>query len=99
MADVDNEVITYRDAVMEIFGLPVFYTPWLTHPDPTVRRRTGFLTPLIGSDSNLGQTLRVPYFIVLDRDIFAVDADELLDTRITRTVVGGKTVFPTSKER
>lgn len=38
-------------------------------------------------------------FIVLDRDIFQVPHDELLDTRITRTVVGGKTVFPTSKER
>lgn len=38
-------------------------------------------------------------FIVLDRDIFAAPHDELLDTRITRTVVGGKTVFRTSKER
>ncbi|GAT71871.1 amidohydrolase [Microbacterium sp. HM58-2] len=38
-------------------------------------------------------------FIVLDRDIFAVEAEELLDTRINRTVAGGKTVFPTSKER
>ncbi|MGH7004997.1 MAG: LPS-assembly protein LptD, partial [Alphaproteobacteria bacterium] len=33
-----------------------------------MRRRTGFLTPLIGSESRLGQTLRVPYFVVIDRD-------------------------------
>ncbi len=32
-------------------------------------------------------------FIVLDRDVFALEADELLDARVVRTVVGGKTVF------
>lgn len=32
-------------------------------------------------------------FIVLDRDIFAVAVDELLETSVVRTVVGGKTVF------
>ena len=31
-------------------------------------------------------------FIVLDRDIFALPAEELLSTRVLRTVVGGRTV-------
>lgn len=66
--DQEKQDITYRDAIMEIFGVPVFYAPWFSHPDPTVRRRTGFLTPVVGSESRLGQTLRVPYFIVLDDD-------------------------------
>ncbi|MCW5772202.1 MAG: LPS-assembly protein LptD [Rhodospirillaceae bacterium] len=66
--DQESRDIRYSDAVMEIFGLPVFYTPYFSHPDPTVRRKTGFLTPVIGSEARLGQTLRVPYFIVIDRD-------------------------------
>ena len=24
---------------MEMFGVPVFYTPYLSHPDPTVKRK------------------------------------------------------------
>ncbi|MCD2442011.1 amidohydrolase [Agromyces sp. SYSU K20354] len=31
-------------------------------------------------------------FIVLDRDVFAADVDELLETQVLRTVVGGRTV-------
>ncbi|MFT4136709.1 amidohydrolase [Microbacterium sp.] len=32
-------------------------------------------------------------FVVLDRDVFAADPDELLQTRVARTVLGGRTVF------
>ncbi len=32
-------------------------------------------------------------FVVLDRDVFALDADELLSARVVRTVVGGRTVY------
>ncbi len=64
--DQEKRDIIYRNAALEVFGIPVFWTPYLSHPDPTVRRRTGFLTPSYGSEGRLGQTLRVPYFIVLD---------------------------------
>lgn len=54
--------IAYEDARMEIFGVPIFYTPYFEHPDPTVKRRSGFLTPTIGRSSDLGFILGVPYF-------------------------------------
>ena len=57
--------IVYHDATLEVFGFPVLYTPYLRHPDPTVERRTGFLTPLYGSSSTLGHTVRIPYYVVL----------------------------------
>jgi LPS-assembly protein len=66
--DQEKQDITYRNAALEVYGIPVLWTPYLSHPDPTVRRRTGFLTPSLGSEGRLGQTLRVPYFIVLDKD-------------------------------
>src|SRR3546814_7233568 len=47
---------------MEFFGIPVFYTPYLQHPDPTVDRRSGFLAPTIGTSDFLGYALEVPYF-------------------------------------
>lgn len=58
--------ISYRDAWLEVAGIPVLYTPYLSHPDPTVKRRSGFLTPSYGSSSDLGQIISTPYFFNID---------------------------------
>jgi LPS-assembly protein len=57
--------ITYRDAFFELYGVPVFYTPYFTHPDPTVKRRSGFLAPSFGNDSILGMSVQPVYFFAL----------------------------------
>ena len=60
--------LVYRDAWLEVFGFPVFYSPYFRHPDPSVRRRSGFLVPKFGGESTLGQFLKVPYFYAISRD-------------------------------
>ena len=40
-----NKRIEYRDAVLDIYGVPVAYFPYLTHADPSVKRASGFLVP------------------------------------------------------
>ena len=40
-----ERVIHYENATIEFFGVPVAYMPYFWHPDPTVKRQTGFLTP------------------------------------------------------
>ena len=57
--------IDYRDAFLEVFGIPVAYTPFFSHPDPTVKRKSGFLSPTYGSSSELGAKLEVPYYFNL----------------------------------
>ncbi|CAO3427695.1 LPS-assembly protein LptD [Azospirillum argentinense] len=52
--DNEEHEVRYRDAFMEMFGVPFFYTPYLSHPDPTVDRRSGFLTPSFRNSSELG---------------------------------------------
>jgi len=52
--DSERKDVIYRDAFLDLFGIPVFYTPYLSHPDPTVEQRTGFLTPSFGSTATLG---------------------------------------------
>lgn len=54
--------VEYRDATMEIFGVPVGYVPYFSHPDPTVKRRSGFLAPSYGHSNDLGTFLRTPYY-------------------------------------
>ena len=63
--------IVYRDAFLEFAGIPVLYTPYFSHPDPTVDRRTGFLTPSYGSDDDLGAIVRIPYYIDIAPDMDA----------------------------
>lgn len=60
--DQEEQVIRYGDATMEIFGVPVFYTPYFEHPDPTVKRKSGFIAPSFGSSDTLGATFQIPYF-------------------------------------
>lgn len=62
---VAHDVI-YHHAWLEFFGIPVLYTPYLEHPDPTVARRSGFLAPAFGSSDFLGYAYEQPYFWAID---------------------------------
>jgi LPS-assembly protein len=66
--DQERQEIRYHNAFMEMYGIPVAYVPYFSHPDPTVKRKTGFLAPDFGTGGNLGGYFRLPYYIVLDRD-------------------------------
>lgn len=66
--DQQQHEIIYHNAFMEIFGVPVAYVPYFAHPDPTVKRKTGLLAPDFGIGGNVGGYVRVPYYIVLDKD-------------------------------
>ena len=63
--DPEDKTVTYRDATLDFVGLPVFYTPYLSQPDPTVRRKTGFLTPTPGRNTLFGFTWLQPLYVVL----------------------------------
>ena len=66
MHDEVAKDIIYNDATLEMFGVPVLYTPYLAHPDPTVDRRSGLLAPLIGTSNELGFIYGQPYYHVID---------------------------------
>ncbi|MGF1475093.1 MAG: LPS-assembly protein LptD [Geminicoccaceae bacterium] len=63
--DQEDREVRYRNTFLEVYGVPVLYTPFFSHPDPTVDRKSGFLGPEIGNDSELGFRAEVPYFIDL----------------------------------
>ena len=64
--DIERKTIEYRDVVLDVLGVPVLYTPYLEHPDPSQKRASGFLIPSIGSSSRIGTFLQVPYYWVID---------------------------------
>ncbi|HAA93787.1 MAG TPA: LPS-assembly protein LptD, partial [Rhodospirillaceae bacterium] len=63
--DQQEQEVSYRNAFLELFGVPVAYTPFFSHPDPTVYRRSGFLAPNFGTGGNLGGFVQAPFFLVL----------------------------------
>ena len=66
--DAEAREVVYRDATLEFLGIPVMYTPYLSHPDPSVKRKSGVLTPTFGVSNLLGSSVQVPYFWAIDRD-------------------------------
>lgn len=102
----DTKDIEYFNAMFEVFGIPILYMPYFSHPDPTVKRRSGFLTPIYGSDSQLGFFARVPYFLVLgpDKDItiaplITTDERVALFTRYRQRFKNGALVIDSSVTR
>jgi LPS-assembly protein len=63
-----NKTIYYENAVLKIYDFPIFFFPRLSHPDPSVKRRSGFLFPSMSSSSNTGSGISLPYFLALSKD-------------------------------
>ncbi|MCX7898664.1 MAG: LPS-assembly protein LptD, partial [Methylocystis sp.] len=60
-----EKVVYYEDASFELLGAPIAYVPFWSSADPTVKRRSGFLTPVFTYRSQLGAGFGVPYFWAL----------------------------------
>ena len=60
-----KKTIYYTDAVMKIYDFPVFYFPKFFHPDPTVKRQSGFLMPSFQNSNNSGTSIQIPYYKVI----------------------------------
>ena len=66
--DKIKKQIIYKDAWLDIYDYPIVYFPRFFHPDPTVKRQSGFLKPELGSSQNLGRSVYTPYFFVISDD-------------------------------
>ncbi len=63
--DKVKKIIYYKDASLKIYDKKIFYFPRFFHPDPTVKRQTGFLIPRLQENSTTGLSLKLPYFIAV----------------------------------
>ena len=50
--DKEKQTINYENALIKIYDKPVAYFPKFSHPDPTTKRKSGFLTPSFKNSSN-----------------------------------------------
>lgn len=67
LQDTEDKMIYYRDVTFKIAGVPIFYSPFFAHADPSVRRKTGPLLPMIGYSTITGMRYQQPYFWAIDQ--------------------------------
>ena len=60
-----KKLVEYKNAWLNIYDKPAFYFPFFYHPDPTVKRQSGFLMPKINNSNFLGSSLQIPYYNVV----------------------------------
>ena len=66
--DKKKKTIYYDNAVIKVYDFPILYLPKLSHPDPSVDRRTGFLPPTFSDTKNLGPGIGIPYYWAFNND-------------------------------
>jgi LPS-assembly protein len=66
--DQGEKMMYFEDARLEFYGVPLAYMPYFSAPDPTVKRKTGFLMPMVSTSSLYGVGVTVPYYWALAPD-------------------------------
>ena len=65
--DAKKKNLYHYNPTLKIGGVPVAYLPYAEQPDPTVVRRTGFLTPNVKHGNLYGFGFIAPYFVTLGK--------------------------------
>jgi LPS-assembly protein len=76
--DQMEKMLYFESAQLEFFGVPMAYLPYFSTPDPTVKRKTGFLMPVYTTDSTYGYGVEVPFYWAI-----APDYDATFNPRFT----------------
>jgi LPS-assembly protein len=76
--DQTEKMLYFENAQLEFFGVPMAYMPYFSTPDPTVKRKTGFLMPAFSENSTYGYGLETPFYWAI-----APDYDATFSPRFT----------------
>jgi LPS-assembly protein len=76
--DQTEKMLYFENAQLEFFGVPMAYLPFFSTPDPTVKRKTGFLMPAFTSYTAFGYGVEVPFYWAI-----APDYDATFSPRFT----------------
>jgi LPS-assembly protein len=76
--DQTDKMLYFENAQLEFFGVPMAYLPYFSTPDPTVKRKTGFLMPSYTTVSTYGFGVETPFYWAI-----APDYDATFNPRFT----------------
>ena len=69
--DEKEQTVTYKNAQMELYGVPFLYTPYLSHATPNANNKSGIIPPEFGRNKNLGSVYKTPFYYAIapDKDV------------------------------
>jgi len=83
--DREDEMIRSKHAFFRVYDVPVLYTPYISFPMQSKKKKSGFLTPGYYNNTNLGFGLRTPYYFYIDDNIdvtttplISIDSNQLI---------------------
>ncbi|MEX0697939.1 MAG: LptA/OstA family protein, partial [Dongiaceae bacterium] len=62
VVDHREQMVYFTDAQLEFFGLPIAWLPYFAVPDPSVKRKSGWLSPGAGYEQRVGVFVSTPYY-------------------------------------
>lgn len=102
----EEREIEFEEATFEIAGVPVAYLPYMSRPDPTVKRKTGFLVPSVGRSSDLGFVAQAPFFWAITPNIdmtltpwITTNEGPVLEAQYRHSLTNGNIKFDSSITR
>jgi len=60
-----EKMVYFENASLEFFDVPVFWWPFMSNPDPSVKRKSGWLPPTFSSSGLYGFAVTTPYYWAL----------------------------------
>lgn len=94
--DKDAQTITYQDATFDVYGQPILYLPYFQHADPTVKRKSGLLTPTFGQSKTLGFMTQIPTILRWRRTTTSPSSPDTCQNRASCGTASGATGWPTA---
>ncbi|WP_075504254.1 LPS-assembly protein LptD [Candidatus Pelagibacter communis] len=79
--DKNKKQLNYKNAIVRLYDFPILYFPKFFHPDPTVKRQSGFLKPILNNSNVLGSSFTVPYYSVLSEHSDLTTAPLFFDSK------------------
>ena len=63
--NIESGIIEYENALLDVYGIPIFYVPYISHSDPSKKISSGLLSPKLTSNTIFGFSYSQPYYIAL----------------------------------
>jgi LPS-assembly protein len=68
LIDESKQEVTYDDTYFDVYGVPVFYSPYMSHATPGADNESGMLSPTYTHSTLLGSVIKVPVYYVIGQD-------------------------------
>jgi LPS-assembly protein len=79
--DVNNNQARAANSLFQLWGVPIFYLPYVSHPVDTEGRQSGFLIPVISNSSTKGLVIGEQVYWVINRSTDLLAGTEYFSKR------------------